>query len=303
MLSLTTAALLGLALRAMPVQAAPSPPLPACVTGVRHLELEADTRGTPPEVCIHPGLPTTFSFDSKLAHVEVQGDEHFQVLDVGAVSVTLIPSQALADGERVPVRVSFQDGAAPASAQFLLVVHPSGADGQVRVTRHPRTLASYQEGEQQARAEARQCQEDKARLLAEHGASTGLTGLLTSGEMDEKGVAVRILDREITVRPGGLIERRGYARSYRAVGRLAVEVKFWNTGQRPWRPTRASLVGPHRAALQGVTVWTEVPQDQEDRLRVVVEAEAPVGASPGPFTLTLWEDGGESVTLEGVTFP
>ncbi|HZH13103.1 MAG TPA: DUF2381 family protein [Archangium sp.] len=37
----------------------------------------------------------------------------------------LVASEALRDGERVPVTVYFEDGAAPADATFVLVIHPS----------------------------------------------------------------------------------------------------------------------------------------------------------------------------------
>jgi len=36
-----------------------------------------------------------------------------------------VASEALRDGERVPVTVYFEDGAAPADATFVLVIHPS----------------------------------------------------------------------------------------------------------------------------------------------------------------------------------
>jgi hypothetical protein len=119
------------------------------------VELKADAESTLHEVCIRPGLSTNLIFDSTLARVELAGRERFRVVLPGENALTLVPSGALEDGERVPVTVHFLDGAAPTVARFVLAVHPSQAERQVEVTRRPRTLDSYREGEQQARADAR----------------------------------------------------------------------------------------------------------------------------------------------------
>ena len=66
---LSAAALVRLALLAMPMDVAP----PACEAGTRHLELTAHTPGEALAVCIHPGLPTNVLFDAKLGRVELPG--------------------------------------------------------------------------------------------------------------------------------------------------------------------------------------------------------------------------------------
>ncbi len=167
MLALSSSALLGLALLTAPVEATERASLPICETGTRYIELTADTPSKPPEVCIRPELSLTLFFDAKLARVGVKGRERFRRVTMVDDMVTLVASEALHDGERVPVTVYFEDGAAPTSATFVLVVHPSQAERQVEVSRQERTLASLRLGEQQARAEAQRCREEKARLQAE----------------------------------------------------------------------------------------------------------------------------------------
>ncbi|WP_152622412.1 DUF2381 family protein, partial [Archangium violaceum] len=198
---LSAAALLRLALLAMPMDVAP----PACDAGTRHLELTADTPGEALAVCIHPGLPTSFLFDAKLGRVELPGRERFQVI-ADETGLALVPTGALTPGERVQVGFTFQDGADPKGVRFLLVVHPAEAARLVRVTRQPRSLESHREGEQQARAEARQCREDKARLEAECGGQRGVLGLLAQGLLGEGGIASKRITRSVISRPGNTLE-------------------------------------------------------------------------------------------------
>jgi uncharacterized protein (TIGR02268 family) len=310
---LSTATLLRLVLLTAPLEAEARPPLPVCEPGPRHLELTAEAPGLPHEVCIHLGLATNFFFDARLARVELPGRERFRVTE-DAWGFALLSTGPLADGERVPVTVHFQDGAAPESVTFLLVVHPSEAERQVEVTRHPRTLASLREGEQQARAEALRCREDKARLEAECGGQAGLRGLLAQELLGKGGVTSMSIMQNIHSRPGNTLQTQG-ARSYRmdtghlAGGhkavRLAVEQQLQNNGRTPWTPAGALLVGPQRQETKVLGVWAREPIVPGKKGRVVVEMEAMEEAVRGTFTLKLWsqEGGGRSELFDGVSFP
>lgn len=309
---LSSAALLRLVLLAAPLEPDVRPPLPACESGPRHLELKAEAPQRMHEVCIHLGLTTSFLFDTRLAGVELPGPERFRVMR-DAWGFTLVPTGALADGERVPVTVSFQDGAAPASAIFTLVVHPSEAERQVEVTRQPRTLASLREGEQQARAEARQCREERARLETECSGKVGLRGLIAQGLLGEGGIIDKNIAKDITSRPGNALTS-SKERSYRSatrhtedgreVVRLAVEQELTNDGRTPWTPAGALLMGPRRAEAKVLGVWPLEPIAPGKKVRVVVEAEATPEAARGTFTLKLWsQEGGQSELFDGVTFP
>lgn len=316
MFVLCSTALLGLALLAAPIEAAPQrTPLPTCEAGTRHVELDADsTARQTPQVCIRPELSLTLLFDTKLARVEVAGRERFRRVTMADDALTLVASESLSDGERVPVTVYFQDNAVPASVTFELVVHPSEAERQVEVTRHARTLASYQQGEQQARAEARQCLEEKARLQSECAGQVGLTGLIAQGLLGEQGIPSRDISKTIVAHPANTLALRE-AHTYRSgtqreVGeqpgvRLVVEMTLWNKSAQPWTPAGAMLVGPRHAELKPLGVWPLEPIPPGKQGRIVVELEAAESEARGPFTLKLWsqEDVTRSERFDGVTFP
>ncbi len=281
--------------------------------GTRHIELEADAPSGVHEVCIHPGLSTTLLFDSKLARVELPGRERFRFME-GEAGLTLIPTEVLREGERVPVTLSFQDGMAPASATLLLVVHPVQAERQVEVTRHPRTLASYREGEQQARAEAQQCREERARLQAGCDGKGGLTGLIAQRLMGQGGIAFEDIRKSVTPRSGNtLIPAAVYSyraniehqKTQRQGVRLAVSLLLSNQGTTPWTPAGAVLVTPTHAKLAALTVWPLEPIPPGEERRVVVEVETKEQEARGPFTLKLWsqEGGARGEVFDGVTFP
>jgi uncharacterized protein (TIGR02268 family) len=311
--ALSSAAFLGLVLLAAPAGPPEEAPVPTCEVDTRHIELTVDTARKAHEVCIRPGRSTSFFFNARLARVELVGRERFRVIEDEA-GFTLAPTWVLPDGERVPVTVHFQDGAAPASISFMLVVHPSEAERQVEVIRQPHTPASCHEGEQRALEEVQQCRREKARLEVESNGKVGLTALLAQKLMGEGGVSDKNIARNVTARPGNtLISSK--ARSYRSgtghekgghkVVRLAVEQELWNDAGTPWTPAGAVLVGPSRVELKALGVWPLEPIVPGKRLRVVLEVEATQEEARGTFTLKLWsqEGGAREEFFDGVTFP
>lgn len=309
MLSLLSPALLGLSLLAAPVETPERPPLPTCETGTRSIELTADAPNPPTEVCIRPELALNLLFDAKLSRVDVEGRERFRRVNMGDDWVMLVPSDALHDGERVPVTVSFLDGVAPVNATITLVVHPSQAERQVEVSRRARTRASLRLGEQWARADTQQHREDEARLQAECSAQGGLTGLILGEWLREKGVVARVLKVDTTFRAAMPLEVHRVI-SYWSVGlkgraRVAVEVELWNGGAQAWTPSGAVLVGAKGEALTGLTVAPLKPIPPGWPGRIVVELESAENVVRGPFTLKLWAEEAEagSVSIDGVTFP
>ncbi|HSP79057.1 MAG TPA: DUF2381 family protein, partial [Myxococcaceae bacterium] len=243
MLPSLSATLLELALLlALPASAEP-PPLPSCAVGVRYIELEADTTGRSHEICIRTGRTSTIHFDSKRVRFELEKKWFLWVLE-GENALAFAPSAALRDGERLPLTVYFDDGAAPESAAFVLVVHPSQAEGQVEVSRHPRPVGSYREEAKQARAEARQCQQERAHLQAECRGRVGLTGLIVHRLVGGEGVSVRDLRKAVTWRPGDTITPMRIL-SYRSttqhkvgkerIVRLAVALELGNGGATHWK--------------------------------------------------------------------
>jgi uncharacterized protein (TIGR02268 family) len=201
--------------------------------------------------------------------------------------------------------VRFADGEAPASASFVLVVHPARAARQVEVFRQKRTLASYQQSEKEKEAQVQQCHEENARLRAESGVPRDLTGLLATGRMDRKGVASRDITKSITHHPASVLLVRSVT-SYRSTGLVAVEVWLHlPEGTMPWMAVGAELVGPGRRTLRVLPPWPPEPIGAISKdWRVVIEAEATEQEAEGSFTLKVWnEDGTRSLMLSGVTFP
>jgi uncharacterized protein (TIGR02268 family) len=311
--ALSSAALLSFVLLAAPTGASGPSPLPVCVSGTRHLELTADTPRTTYEVCIHPGVSSSFLFNVKLKRVELPGRERFRVMQ-DETGLLLVPTRALKDGERVPVTVHFQDGATPASVTFALVVHPAEAERQVEVLLQPRTVASYREGEQRALEEVQQCQQEKARLRTECAGQVGLTGLFAQKLIGEEGVPSKDIRESISAHPDNTLTTTK-VHSYRSdttrreggrkVVRLVVVQQLHNNGKTAWTPAGAVLVGPQGQEWKALGVWPLEPIAPGKRRLVVVEVEATEEQARGTFSLKLWnqEGGGQSERFEGVTFP
>ncbi|WP_244237289.1 DUF2381 family protein [Corallococcus llansteffanensis] len=274
------------------------------VQATRRIELAA-TGQTVPEVVVSAGLSTVLLFDSELAResVELEGREHFSLLEVGQTVIRLIPSPHPGPGARMLMMVRFRDGAAPQRASFLLRVHPARAESVVEVYREKRTLETYQQEVREARAVALRCQEENARLLSERDLPAGLTGLLATGVLESEGVAVGEL-RGFT-RPGsgsGFAVRPMYF--YRSASRIAVEATIGVAeGRQPWMASGATIKDTSGGELKVLRVWQQEAIAPGRQGRVIVEAEYPSGTSQRTFSLRLWEDGSRVITLGGVTFP
>jgi uncharacterized protein (TIGR02268 family) len=282
--------------------------LDACEAASPRIELAATPPARAPVVCIGPGLSTTLRFDSLIRpeSVRIQERERFADVAVGQKSLFLVPPENLTSGERFSVEVCFADELAPACASFLLVSHPGLAMQQVNVFRQPRRAAAYyQRVAEEAEAEARQCREEVRQLRAERGVPDGLRGALASGLVSgEGGVAVRDLARSVTEREGNAL---GGARvhSYRAQGRVAVEVWLKNPGDVPWTAAGAVLRGAKGEVLKPLALWQQgpIPPGKEGGT-VVVEVLATAEEARGTYTLTLWDaERKRTVTLGDVTFP
>ena len=294
-------------LLAAPLAPSTEPPLPACATGPRHIELDADAPISAPEVCIRPGLILSFLFDVKLARVEIEGRERFLRVEEGTTLLSLVPSEALHDGERVPVTVHFQSEATPSHVTFTLVVHPSQAERQVEVSRRERTVDSYRRGEQLARGELSQCQAEKARLELESKGPGGLSALILQGQLSKRGIIART-SMEVNQRPSLVLDAKSYT-GYRAVGspgrgRIVLEVVFLNQGALPWTPTGAALLPTGSERAFDLKPWPQTPIAPGKFGRIVVEMDAAEHEAHGPFTFKVWDaEGRDGAVLDGVSFP
>jgi uncharacterized protein (TIGR02268 family) len=302
----TRALLLVLSLLAATTAVAQSRTAP-CGQGVRHIELKPDSISELPEVCISPRLVTVLSFDADLApdSVTVEGRERFAKVDPGDSILKLVPSERLRPGERLLLTVRFKDGAAPVSASFWLVVHPSRAEPLVEVSRQRRTVESYQQEVRDKDSWLRQCQEENARLDAQSEGSAGLAALLDAGILDIQGIAAKNLTRIAALLTGSDLQMIS-AYSYRSSTRVAVEVWLKLAGEaQPWTVAGAELVGLGPSALLVLPPQQREPiRFGDSGQRILIEAEATEAEAQGTFTLKLWDASrSRSVTLTGVTFP
>jgi uncharacterized protein (TIGR02268 family) len=282
------------------------------MSGAPRFTVTADSAGEAREVPISPNRALTFVFDTPVqgeGAVVVEERERFRQVSLSrdGLMLTLLLSDELPPGKQLRLTVRFADGAPPTSLDFTLVVSPR-AEPQVEVYRHPRPCDSYRQQAEEAEARVLQCQTLLARERAERDAPRGITGLLVLKQMNKEGIRSKRITEDVTLRPGGAFTL-GEVVSYRATGgemgapvtRLAVEFELWNRSTRPWIPANAQLVGP--GGRWDLQVWTQEPLAPNGPLRVLVEAELPGLAHPGPYILKLWDERGtRTATLSGVTF-
>ncbi|WP_257453505.1 DUF2381 family protein [Archangium lipolyticum] len=109
-------------------------PVAARVLKARQVVLR-EGPGESGEVRVHPDYLTTLAFEADVAPgiVEVEDPERIRVLGAQGRVVVLEPVRELAEGERVPLRVSFTRGSTVTRAVLMLVPHPSEVDTEVRV--------------------------------------------------------------------------------------------------------------------------------------------------------------------------
>ncbi|WP_404362847.1 DUF2381 family protein [Corallococcus coralloides] len=273
---------------------------------IRRIELMPEGGQATPEIIVSPGLSTGLFFDAELVRdaVALEGRESFSILDAGQTVIRVMPSSQVTPGERFLLTVRFRDGAAPASASFLLKVHPAKAESLVEVYREKRTIETYQQEAREARAVALRYQEENARLIAERAAPGGLTGLISTGAMNAEGVSVRIMTNAISQVSGSGVDAT-MLQSYRSTARVAVEVGLSvKAGASPWTAKGATLKSKTGEELTILRVWQREPITPGVPARVIVEAESTVASSRATFTLKLWEETGpRTVTLGNVTFP
>ncbi len=297
---------------AEPPQSQPSHP-DTCEAASPRVELTAQPGAKTPVVCISPDVPLTFRFDAPLQPGSewIEERERFEDVAPGQTSLLLVPPKNLEEGERFKVVVCFADGAAPECGTFLLLGHPNLGRSQVKVFRQPRSVASYEEAEKEARAEAQRCRDEVRQLRAERGVPEGLRGVLASGLVGEAGIASKDLRGSFTGLKGNAFVILK-VRSYRAEGRVAVEVWLLNLGAESWTAMDGVLRGPKGEVLQLLPPWQPeplppvAPRVERGRQlgRVVVEALATQQEFRGTYTLTLWDaERRRTVSLGNVTFP
>jgi uncharacterized protein (TIGR02268 family) len=261
-------------------------------------------------VCVSPDETTTFVFDASLAAGAVEFQPESRLADWApgkeGLSLYVIPRADYLPGERVRVTVRFADGAAPASATFWLVGHAASGTRRVGVFRHPRSADVLKKEKDEAQAEARQCQEDKARLLAERKEPGGLMGAAWLER--EKDVESKVIWATLKHHPANALQAER-AKSYSQPkgvthpGSMVVRLQLANPGAEPWTAAGAVLKDSTGAEVE-LSAWQASAIAPGALGSVVVGAEREPGQLACPCNLKLWEaEGPRTVTLGNVTFP
>ncbi|HEX5749938.1 MAG TPA: DUF2381 family protein [Archangium sp.] len=310
MLPSSPGALLVIALLSGAAQAAEPPPVPRCAATAR-FDLATGAPEGAPDVCASADETTTFVFDSRVAvgAVEFQRGERLAHWALGqdGLSLYATPRADYLPGERVKATVRFADGAAPASTSFWLVGHAAKGTRRVEVFRQPRPPEVLKKERDEAQAEARQCQEDKARLLA---AREGPGGLMGAAWLEVAGSLASLpLDGELKQHPANALGwDRAWSYSYTRTGEarpasVAVRLRLSNPGAEPWTLAGAVLVDSAGEEV-ALAAWQEAPIAAGGAGAVVVGTAREAAQLGCPCTLKLWEPSGpRTVTLGDVTFP
>ena len=292
-------ALLALALLTGTAEADEPPRVSECSATPRVDLAESDELA--PGVCLTLGEPTTFVFGAPLpTGAVVPSDNPSVSFAQGDDFVTVYPKRSFLPGERVKLMVSFGDGAAPENAIFWLVGHATRGARRVEVLRNARPADVLSRDVAEARAETRQCQEEKARLLAERTEPGGLMGAAWLERTEP--VKYSDLSDEVKEPPSNALETVK-AWSYSHPGSVAVRLQLLNPGAESWTAAGAILKDSEGAEVE-LSAWQESAIAPGARGFVVVGAEREPGQLACPCTINLWEaQGPRAVTLGNVTFP
>lgn len=311
MLPASAIGLLTLALASTPADVSAATSTDECEAASPRIELSA-THGSKPVVCIGPGLPITFRFDSQLKPQSLKLEDRgwFEDWSSGQQTFTLVPRDNLVAGKRTNVEVCFADEAAPACTSFELIVHPGLGLQEVKVLRQGRPAAYFQQVAEEAKAHVQQCRAEVKHLRADRAVPDGLRGAIASGLVDGKrGIALKELTWDVTAKEGNALVKRSVT-SYRAKERVAVAVSLRNPGTVPWTAAGAVLRGPKGEMLKPMPLWPSepilptAPGEEVKWGRVVVELMATENEARGSYTLVLWDaESQRTITLGNVTFP
>ncbi|HYO70816.1 MAG TPA: DUF2381 family protein, partial [Archangium sp.] len=148
MLLASPVGLLALALLSTPSAVSASPRVDECEAASPRIELSpSSAKRQAPVVCISPGVPTTFRFDSVIEpeSVKIQERERFEDVTPGQKNLLLVPLENLVAGKHFELEVCFADGAVPGCASFNLVVHPGLGMQEVKVLRQSFSAGHYKQ--------------------------------------------------------------------------------------------------------------------------------------------------------------
>lgn len=280
-------------------RAQPSP----CQTPVRRIEL-ATSPGPPPELCVSPGLSTTLLFDQELATdaVELEGRERFRRVEATGSLLVLVPSEKLAPGERLRLKVRFKETGPAASAAFMLAVYRDQAEQQIEISSPP-APGTCQAELQRKEEELQRCLDQRASPPPQ--ALASLAALMMESAIEPRLLTTKRLTSPsvITAPAEGLAVMR--VSLHRSRSRFVVEVRVMNTGpEKPWVAAGAAFLGRSGEVLEPFHVLQSQPLAPGEIGQVWVEAPVPAVGPIGPWALEVWDgERTRTFTLKGLRLP
>ncbi|MBM7118373.1 DUF2381 family protein [Archangium primigenium] len=265
------------------------------------IELARDASSAPYEVCVSPGLVTSFVFDVPASVVDLQGEVHFEEVVRGPHLLSLMPPRDMQPGERLRLTLDLEGGVAR-RLSFILVARQGRATHQVQVFHDSRSAESLRQECEQERARSHQLLKENERLRLELQGMRGLSLLLSSGEVWNSGVPIRTL--AVAARSSSEVELSFFrGDTYRTMKSIAARLWLRNHGPEPWVLKGASLVNEHGEELRGLQWRQPKALEPHDTGVVVVEVDARQSDAHGAMTLKLWDEHGRSITLTQMVFP
>lgn len=280
-------------------------PAPASPQLIRYIELTEGPTPTSEEIRIRPGLATTLLFDSRISgeQVELEARERFDRVAVDEGTLVLVPSHQLQEGDRLQLTVRFAEETPPKTVRLLLRVDTALADVQVEFHRPAPSVESIRKELEQARAEVQRLRDEHSRLRAEP-ASSGLSGLIAAGMLDERGASALGLDTSDIASSDSTVQLNRAA-TFRTSNRVVVSLSLeLADASRPWRVDGAVLLGGNnqRPRVLNVSQWQS--DTDKHNTRVVVEAVTFPTKAQDLHTLELRDSAGNLLlTVSGLRFP
>lgn len=259
-LATPAAPLLALTLLASAPGANAQPRTLDCEAVPHRVQMEVTSTPAVLRLCLAPGGEATLAFDTPLCKepVSVTHGERLRDLGLGRFRVDLEAAEDLQPGEEISLIVCFADGLEPTTLTVVAVGHEARTTRRVEILRQPRSLASILHESAEHAARARQCEQDRQRLLAERTRPGGLSGLYAAGLISNAtGVAgLELMDQVLSAERNrlGLVGMSAYS----AEGRLALEVCLKNEGAESWIATGALLRDEAKKELQSLPFWRPV---------------------------------------------
>lgn len=282
--------------------AAAAPDSPDSTARVRRIELRADERSSLPEVLIRPGFSTTVFFDAPIQpeQVELEGRERFQRVGITEDHLALVPSSFLRQGERLRLQVRFKDSAVPELAALMLVVDTTKVEPQVELYRRPRTAESYRQEVDELKVAMRRLQHDVEQLRGAPLRAGTIESLVASME-DKDSLQYEFLALQRTNSP--------FPMDVPQVASVLLNMRWaalrvtltMSAEEADWTAAGASLTDAQGRLTKTRPPWQPGPVRFARQQAVVVLLEDAMELQPGRYTLKLWDEGGRTVTLEGIT--